>query len=95
MKKTKSCLVEDRHNTMSCSHCFMCNKKIGLTYQEKNKLGAERVPAEQKQTLLTALHDGKSIGEARELSKIDDIGIACEIITQNIGQIHFLNREAV
>ena len=93
----KKCIVEDKHEEMgkNCSHCFYCGKKIGKKYKEKCKEEASLIPIEKKQILLDELHNGKSIGEAKEIAGIDNLGIVCEIITQNIGVINYLKKEAL
>ena len=56
---------------------------------------AAKVPDETKQKFLDLLHEGKTIGEAYRACRLKELGVACEIITQNIGTHLYLNRKAL
>lgn len=73
--------------------CLFCKKKINLSFTEKLQQKVDAVPQEKKQQLLDLLHEGKTIGQARDSVGLELI-VAGEIITQNIVATHFLGREA-
>lgn len=53
-----------------------------------------KIPREQKQKVLDLLREGKTIGVICEELNLE-LDIVCEIITQNIQDIHVLRREAI
>jgi len=89
----KKCIIEDKHNTMNCSHCFMCGKKIGETYREKMQRMAKELSNDIKQKIIDLIHEGKSIGDVKEILKIEETGIIAEIILGNVGNIQYLKKE--
>lgn len=41
---------------------------------------AKALPIETKRIFLEALHDGKTVGQARELAEIDDLMVAAQLV---------------
>lgn len=52
------------------------------------------LPRETKQKVLDLVHEGKTIGEVRKELNLE-LMVVCEIINQNIKEIHYLSRELV
>jgi hypothetical protein len=94
-KRFKECLVA--HELQTGEHCFFCGKKINLSFQEKIKEACDKVPHEIKQKFLDLIHDGKTIGEARQQAGLgdQDLLVSCEFLNENIGTISFLKTKAV
>ncbi len=96
MKRNKKCIFEEDHEKMKergTIECYGCNLKLNLNYLERVKVEAENVPLWKKQKILDMLNEGKNIGQARQ--EVDlDLGVVCEIITQNIGNYQYLRRNA-
>ena len=91
----KKCLIENRHEEMgkNMERCLLCNKKIGKSIKQKLEEKTALISNKIKQKLIDLLHEGKTIGEAREEVGIKDLDVACEIINQNIGVYNFLRKE--
>jgi hypothetical protein len=94
-KRFKECLVA--HELQAGEHCFFCGKKINPSFQERIKEACSKVPQEIKQKFLDLIHNGKTIGEAREQAGLSDqdLLVACEILNENIATIKYLKTTAV
>lgn len=96
----KKCLIEDRHKEQAknVEHCVLCKKKIGLSFSERLDIKVKRVSQEKKQRLLDAIWEGKTVGEAIDVvdpkRKLDSM-IWHQIISDNIGSVLYLKKEAV
>ena len=96
----KKCLIEDRHKEQAknVEYCVLCKKKIGLSFRERLDKKVKKVPQEKKQKLLDVIWEGKTVGEAIDVvdpkRKLDSM-IWHQIISDNIGSINYLRKEAV
>jgi hypothetical protein len=75
--------------------CFMCGAIIGKSFEERTQEKVDAVPQETKQAVLDLMWKGHSIGEVKEILKIDDTMVVCGIINQNIGSHKYLRTKAV
>jgi len=93
----KKCMIEDKHSDMGqrIERCFLCNMKIGKSYQEKLNERIAAIPHEKKQTLLDLMHSGKTLGEARIECGIEEIEVAAGIVIENIHKYEYVGTDAV
>jgi len=64
--------------------CYICKKKIGLSFREKMKLECAKIPEEQKQKFLDLFLEGKkNLGEASKEAGIDSTA-AMYVLNQKI-----------
>lgn len=66
-----------------------------LKSSEEIKKEVAEIPKETKQAFLDKLHQGLTIGAAREAVGLDDLMVACEIINENIHDHKHLGKNAV
>ena len=92
---SKKCYLENKHAEMgeNVEKCFMCHKKIGKSLIEKTKEKVSKISLEKRQEFMDIIHSGKTVGEAEEITGINDTLIAGEILMQNIGNIKYLKKE--
>lgn len=95
MPKRKICFLLDEHESMAKKYvgtCIICEEKIGPSWSEFMAETAEALPLKTRQDLISALLEGKTIGEARKIVKIDDLdlGVALHVITNSIVSNQFL-----
>lgn len=76
-------------------HCFYCNKKIGISWDERYTALADELPKETHQKLLDGINSGMTIGEAKDFAEIEDTMVACNIINRNIQSFQWVRKEAV
>ena len=89
----KKCIIQDRHETMTCTRCPLCEVKLNPSWKEQMQELCRTTPKKVKQKLLDLMHDGKSLGEASKECKIET-GCACEILFENINHLEYLSKEA-
>lgn len=61
---------------------------------EKYREQAMAIPQAKRQQLLDLLHEGKNLGEAREIVGID-LMVAAEIVCMNISSYEYINETAI
>lgn len=100
--RKKHCLLPSSHERcdgVGDGRCLFCHEKVGRTFREKLDDEVDAIPLEIKQRILDALHNGKNVGEATELSGLPDTErrtlLVGEIIVRNIGSVQYLKKEAV
>ena len=94
MKMKKECSYKSRHNDFhdGDGKCFICKEKVAPTYYEKLQAKVDAVPKEDKQKLLDAMWEGKTLGEAMELIGVDT-EVGGKIFVDCIGTHRYLKRE--
>ena len=91
-------LCESFHKMdLAGQNCPKCHYfKCGRTYEEKLKEKVDAVPQEKKQKLLDLVWSGLTLGEAAEKAGFEkDTGVYAKILQDNIGQYHYLRKEAI
>lgn len=73
--------------------CPKCHKEL-RNYMQELRAKVDVVPLDVKQTIINGLHEGLNVGQALDLVDVErEVGY--QIISDNIGSIGFLRKEAV
>ncbi len=87
-------ICKEMHKLYKLVHCPVCGLKIGKDYIEKLRDRVNAVPQEKKQKLLDGVWKGLKLGDAIKAAKIEQ-SVGFQIFADNIGDYHYLRKEAV